>query len=178
MAATVLTCQCPQTRTRPGTLVVAAQGVAGRGGFDEGCALVGGGGAAADEAGLFQALDGAGHGGGGTVEGRSRFAVEVVTAVAEVIGSHRVGLRISPGNPFNDIAEDDPAEVYEAPLERLAGLDLAYLHLMEGPDRALTARLRRAWPGTIRCRVCPQFMSEPHIHRQSRRFTLPRRNGS
>ncbi|MFH8387406.1 alkene reductase [Kitasatospora sp. NPDC018058] len=86
---------------------------------------------------------------GGTVEGRIRFAVEVVTAVAEVIGSHRVGLRISPGNPFNDIAEDNPAEVYEALLERLAGLDLAYLHLLEGPDRDLTARLRRAWPGTF-----------------------------
>ncbi|HET7720913.1 MAG TPA: alkene reductase, partial [Acidimicrobiales bacterium] len=67
---------------------------------------------------------------GGDVEGRIRFAVEVVTAVAEAIGSHRVGLRISPGNPFNDIAEDTPGEVYGALLERLAGLDLAYLHVL------------------------------------------------
>ncbi|GAA4994125.1 alkene reductase [Kitasatospora paranensis] len=86
---------------------------------------------------------------GGDVEGRIRFAVEVTTAVAEAIGGHRVGLRISPGNPYNDIAEDDPAEVYEALLERIAGLDLAYLHLLEGPDRDLTARLRTAWPGTF-----------------------------
>ncbi|GAA1251007.1 alkene reductase [Kitasatospora nipponensis] len=86
---------------------------------------------------------------GGDVEGRIRFAVEVATAVAEAIGSHRVGLRISPGNPYNDIAEEQPAEVYEALLERLAGLDLAYLHLLEGPDRDLTARLRKAWPGTF-----------------------------
>lgn len=86
---------------------------------------------------------------GGDVEGRIRFAVEVTTAVAEAIGSHRVGLRISPGNPYNDIAENDPAEVYEALLERLAGLDLAYLHLLEGPDRELTARLRGAWPGKL-----------------------------
>lgn len=86
---------------------------------------------------------------GGDVEGRIRFAVEVTTAVAEAIGSERVGLRISPGNPYNDIAEDQPGEVYEALLERLAGLDLAYLHLMEGPDRDLTARLRKAWPGTF-----------------------------
>ncbi|MGF1429867.1 alkene reductase [Kitasatospora sp. LaBMicrA B282] len=86
---------------------------------------------------------------GGTVEGRIRFAVEVASAVAEAIGGHRVGLRISPGNPFNDIAEENPAEVYEALLAELAGLDLAYLHLMEGPDRALTTRLRKSWPGTF-----------------------------
>ncbi|MEV0537226.1 alkene reductase [Kitasatospora sp. NPDC050463] len=84
---------------------------------------------------------------GGGVEGRIRFAVEVVTAVTEAVGSDRVGLRISPGNPYNDIAEPQPGEVYEALLERIAGLGLAYLHLMEGPDRDLTGRLRKAWPG-------------------------------
>lgn len=69
--------------------------------------------------------------------------------MAEAIGSDRVGLRISPGNPYNDIAEDDPDEVYLALLDRLAGLDLAYLHLMEGPNRELTPRLRKVWPGTF-----------------------------
>ncbi|MFE7802113.1 alkene reductase [Nocardia sp. NPDC057440] len=86
---------------------------------------------------------------GGDTEGLIRFAVEVVAAVAETIGGHRVGLRISPGNPFNDIAEPDPGEVYEALLEKLADLDLAYLHVMEGPDGDLTTRLRKAWPGTF-----------------------------
>ncbi|ARF81983.1 alkene reductase [Kitasatospora aureofaciens] len=86
---------------------------------------------------------------GGNVEGRIRFAAEVTAAVTEAIGSDRVGLRISPGNPYNDIAEPQPGEVYEALLERIADLDLAYLHLMEGPDRDLTARLRKAWPGTF-----------------------------
>ncbi|MEX2972521.1 alkene reductase [Streptomyces sp. C184] len=86
---------------------------------------------------------------GGDTEGRIRFAVEVTTAVAEAIGGDRVGLRISPGNQFNDISEDTPDEVYLALLDRLAGLDLAYLHLMEGPNRDLTPRLRKAWPGTF-----------------------------
>ncbi|MFD9100515.1 alkene reductase [Streptomyces virginiae] len=86
---------------------------------------------------------------GGDTEGRIRFAVEVTRAVVEQIGSERVGLRISPGNRYNDIAEDQPAEVYEALLAELAGLDLAYLHLMEGPDRELTARLRKTWLGTF-----------------------------
>ena len=86
---------------------------------------------------------------GGGSEGRIRFAVEVVTAVAEAIGSHRVGLRISPGNPYNDMSEDNLGEVYSALLSRLADRELAYLHLMEGPDRDLTARLRKAWSGTF-----------------------------
>ncbi|MFE3327029.1 alkene reductase [Streptomyces sp. NPDC059176] len=86
---------------------------------------------------------------GSTTEGRTRFAVEVVTAVAEAIGSHRVGLRISPGNQYNDIVEENPGEVYGMLLERLAHLDLAYLHLMEGPDPELAPRLRTEWPGTF-----------------------------
>ncbi|GAA2747038.1 alkene reductase [Kitasatospora cinereorecta] len=86
---------------------------------------------------------------GGDTERRIRFAVEVATAVADAIGGERVGLRISPGNPYNDIAEDNPGEVYPALVERLAGLDLAYLHVLEGPDRDLTLSLRKAWPGAF-----------------------------
>ncbi|MGW3143821.1 alkene reductase [Streptomyces sp. NPDC001177] len=92
----------------------------------------------------------------GDDEGRIRFAVEVVTAVAEAIGSHRVGLRVSPGNPYNDMSEDNPGEVYGALLDRLSGLDLAYLHLLEGPDRDVTASLRKAWPG--------MFVLNPFTH--------------
>ena len=46
---------------------------------------------------------------GGSVDNRIRFAVEVATAVADEIGAGRTGIRISPGNPFNDIAESDTA---------------------------------------------------------------------
>ncbi|MGW1375031.1 alkene reductase [Streptomyces sp. NPDC002446] len=89
---------------------------------------------------------------GGDVAGRVRFAVEVATAVAEAIGAHRTGIRISPGAPFNDIAETDPAdleETYTALVAGLAPLDLAYLHVLEGPDQNLTGRLRKDWPGAF-----------------------------
>src|SRR5690606_22021205 len=39
---------------------------------------------------------------GGSISGRTRFAVEVVTAVADAIGSARTALRLSPGMPVND----------------------------------------------------------------------------
>ncbi|MFD7260607.1 alkene reductase [Streptomyces sp. NPDC059874] len=87
---------------------------------------------------------------GGSVKGRIRFAVEVATAVAEAIGGDRVGFRISPGNPYNDIAEDDLDETYGALLERLAPLGLAYLHQLEAEgQRELALRLRKEWPGTF-----------------------------
>ncbi|MDT0461189.1 alkene reductase [Streptomyces sp. DSM 41527] len=89
---------------------------------------------------------------GGDAAGRVRFAVEVTRAVAEAIGAHRTGIRISPGTPFNDIAETDPSDLeatYTALVAALAPLDLAYLHVLEGPDQSLTGRLRKDWPGTF-----------------------------
>ncbi|MFD3925784.1 alkene reductase [Streptomyces sp. NPDC058614] len=86
---------------------------------------------------------------GGTVEGRIRFGVEVTKAVVEAIGADRVGYRISPGNPYNDIVENDLPAHYGALLTALAPLGLAYVHLMEGPDRELTLQLRKQWQGTF-----------------------------
>jgi N-ethylmaleimide reductase len=91
---------------------------------------------------------------GGSAEGRVRFGVEVATAVADAIGAEKLGFRISPGIPNNDIAEDDLESTYDALVERLAPLGLSYLHLMEGPDRELTNRLRKQWPST--------FILNPH----------------
>ncbi|MEW1722892.1 alkene reductase [Streptomyces sp. NPDC093109] len=86
---------------------------------------------------------------GGSVQGRIRFGVEVAKAVADAVGAHRVGYRISPDNPYNDITESDLPVLYGELLTALAPLDLAYLHLMEGPDRELTLQLRKQWQGTF-----------------------------
>ena len=86
---------------------------------------------------------------GGTIEGRIRLTVEVARAVATEIGADRLGLRISPANPFNDIVEDDHRDTYLALLDALAPLGLAYLHVGEGPDTEFTAVLRERWGGTL-----------------------------
>ena len=90
---------------------------------------------------------------GGSPSGRIRFAVEVAKAVAAAIGADKVGFRISPGNPFNDIAETDRADLeqtYTALVDALAPLGLPYLHQMEAPAiRDVTTRLRKQWPGTF-----------------------------
>ncbi|WP_060178665.1 alkene reductase [Streptomyces sp. IMTB 1903] len=88
---------------------------------------------------------------GGPVENRIRFAVEVVEAVAAAIGAERTALRVSPGNPYNDIAEPDPRPVYEALVKEIDGLGLAYLHVMEhGPEvRETTLALRKQFSGLL-----------------------------
>ncbi len=86
---------------------------------------------------------------GGSVENRIRFAVEVAAAIAEEIGPGRTGIRISPGNPFNDIVEDDVPELYTALVKALAPLDLGYLHVVHSGDEDLLASLRRDWPGAL-----------------------------
>ncbi|GAA4924863.1 alkene reductase [Streptomyces coeruleoprunus] len=88
---------------------------------------------------------------GGSVEGRIRFAVEVVKAVAAEIGPERTGLRISPGNPYNDIDEPRPLPTYTALLAELEPLGLAYLHVLEvSPEvRDITVQLRKQFSGTF-----------------------------
>ncbi len=87
---------------------------------------------------------------GGSDENRIRFAVEVVKAVAEAVGANRTALRISPGNPFNDISEPEPEAVYTALVQTLEPLGLAYLHIGEAPGRReLTQRLRKLFSGTL-----------------------------
>ena len=67
---------------------------------------------------------------GGNVENRIRFVLELVEAIAEVGGADKVGIRICPGNPFNDLYDEDPEETYSVLLQKLTGLRLAYLHII------------------------------------------------
>jgi len=69
---------------------------------------------------------------GGSIENRARFLVEVVDAVALAVGSARVGVRISPQNMQNDIADSDPQALFNYVVSQLAGRGLAYLHVIEG----------------------------------------------
>ncbi|MFH8682562.1 alkene reductase [Streptomyces lydicus] len=86
---------------------------------------------------------------GGSDEARARFAIEVVRAVADAIGAHRTGLRLSPGNPFNDISEPAPEATYTALVEAVAPLGLAYLHTCDVVDQDLLGRLRKRFGGTF-----------------------------
>lgn len=70
---------------------------------------------------------------GGSVENRARFALEVLRAMVSVKGPERVGLRICPDNPFNDLKDENPRETFEYLLGQASLLDLAYLHVIRFP---------------------------------------------
>lgn len=86
---------------------------------------------------------------GGSAENRARLTAEVVEAVADEIGAGRVGLRISPGNGAGDVREDDPIAVYEALLDRIAPLGIAYLHVLIDPTHTTFGVIRALWPGVL-----------------------------
>ncbi|RQW29709.1 alkene reductase [Rhodobacteraceae bacterium CH30] len=70
---------------------------------------------------------------GGTAENRVRFAAECLGAMADAIGAGRVGLRVNPGNSYNDTSDADPAATHIALLRAASALNLAYLHVMRAP---------------------------------------------
>jgi N-ethylmaleimide reductase len=71
---------------------------------------------------------------GGSPANRVRFVLEVLQAMADVDGAHRVGMRICPDNPFNDMQDDDPQQTFEYLLQEAGSLELAYLHVMRYPQ--------------------------------------------
>ncbi|GAB3454795.1 alkene reductase [Massilia terrae] len=69
---------------------------------------------------------------GGSVENRARFALEVVDAVAAEIGAGRVGIRLSPVTPSNDITDSNPQAVFGYLVEELNKRGIAFIHFVEG----------------------------------------------
>ena len=87
---------------------------------------------------------------GGSVAGRIKFALDVTKAVVAAIGAGKVGIRISPANPFNGISETSTRETYTALVGELATLDLAYLHFMENPMQdGLINEIRGLWSNPL-----------------------------
>lgn len=70
---------------------------------------------------------------GGSTENRRRFIVEVLQAMSQAIGADRVGLRIRPASPYNDIVDDNPCVTYAGLLDAISPMRLAFLHVMLSP---------------------------------------------
>ncbi|KAK8085947.1 Chanoclavine-I aldehyde reductase [Apiospora phragmitis] len=70
---------------------------------------------------------------GGSIENRSRFALEVAKAVVEApgVGPERVGIRLSPWSPFQGMKMADPVPQFTHVINGLKQLKLAYLHVVE-----------------------------------------------
>jgi N-ethylmaleimide reductase len=69
---------------------------------------------------------------GGNIENRSRFVLEVVTAVAEAIGKEKTGIRLSPFGIANDMPYYPEIDAtYKYLSDQLNNLDIAYIHIVD-----------------------------------------------
>jgi N-ethylmaleimide reductase len=69
---------------------------------------------------------------GGSIENRCRFALEVVDACIAEIGAGRVGIRLSPLTPFNDLTDSNPQAVFGYLVQELNKRGIAFIHFIEG----------------------------------------------
>ncbi|MCE7063838.1 alkene reductase [Dyadobacter sp. CY326] len=69
---------------------------------------------------------------GGNIENRNRFVLEVMQELVDVLGSDRVGIKLSPTVYYNNIVNSDPVAQFSPLIEALNELPLAYIHLMNG----------------------------------------------
>lgn len=92
---------------------------------------------------------------GGSVENRARMLMEVTRAVTSIWDAERVGVRLSPLQPFNDMHDSAPEATFSYVVNQLNDFGLAYLHITEmgrdapgvaGPGFDLR-KLRRLWRG-------------------------------
>ena len=94
---------------------------------------------------------------GGSKENRARLLLEIIAAVTADIGNDRVGLRLSPVTPFNDIADADPQATFDYVVGELNRFDLAFLDILQGTGGAPQAewlpfdyvRLRAIYKGRL-----------------------------
>lgn len=94
---------------------------------------------------------------GGAIENRLRFMREVVGAVVDVFGGDRVGIRVSPTNPYNGMSDSEPRHTFVAVAAALSRFGLAYMHInggTPGTDDAVKAsafapQMRQEFRGPI-----------------------------
>jgi N-ethylmaleimide reductase len=69
---------------------------------------------------------------GGSIENRTRFAFEVVDAIAKVWSKSRIGVRLAPASPANDIQDSNPSALFGHVVSEIDKRGLAYIHVIEG----------------------------------------------
>ena len=86
---------------------------------------------------------------GGHVNNRIKFVVEVLEAMTKAAGSaDKVGIKISPAMPFNDISDANPVETYTTLVKAIGSMGLAYLHVLQSaPEPSYFKMLRPLFKG-------------------------------
>lgn len=90
---------------------------------------------------------------GGSAENRARFLLDIVDAIGGVLGTARIGVRLSPHFGGDGIADSNPALTFATVAELLGHRRIAYLHLVESaltaPGERLASVLKTAFRGPL-----------------------------
>jgi N-ethylmaleimide reductase len=73
---------------------------------------------------------------GGSIENRNRFVLEVMHQLVDALGEGKVGIKLSPAIPYNNIIHQDPTAQFTALIGALDEMPLAYIHLMNAGFQA------------------------------------------
>ena len=68
---------------------------------------------------------------GGSIENKSRFILEVLEVLIDAIGANKVGIKISPLQPYGDIIFDDPISSYSYLIDKINDLNIAFVEYMK-----------------------------------------------
>jgi N-ethylmaleimide reductase len=107
---------------------------------------------------------------GGTMEKRSKMAVETARQIAAAIGPEKLGIRFSPFNTFNDQQPYPETEVhatYHYLAQEMDKLGLAYLHIAVSPKipQKTLHLIRQAFRGAIiQCNGLTPETAEAALH--------------
>ena len=86
----------------------------------------------------------------GSIENRTRFALEAIDAIVDEIGADRTAIRLSPGTTLWGIDEgSEGPELYRYLVAALDQRGLAYLHVAHQGDEQLLADIRGLWNGAL-----------------------------
>lgn len=69
---------------------------------------------------------------GGSIENRQRFALEVVDAIVKAMPAGRVGIRLAPVSPANDVSDAHPQALFGSLVGELSKRKLSFIHIVEG----------------------------------------------
>lgn len=87
---------------------------------------------------------------GGTIENRTRFALEVTDAVVSVWGPGRVGMHLAPRCDTHDMGDSDPKALFTYLAHQLGERGIAFLCLREHEaEDSLAPHIREAFEGPI-----------------------------
>jgi N-ethylmaleimide reductase len=91
---------------------------------------------------------------GGSLKNRARILLEIVAAVSAHWPVNRIGVRLSPTNPYQGMYDSNPASHFPEIARLLDPIGLAYLHVVEPPaqpgEHPVTASaIRAAFAGPL-----------------------------